>query len=227
MIELQHLPLFLILLLALLAAGIYSAFWLARTYILPVIKVRQRQRTWQRRLLQAELASWAIFIFFSAYRLLLAAPIVTVLLTVLLLLPVRYWWRDFIPGLLFRMDSDAENGDYLYHHGQQHTIVGIRSRSLKLRTEEGAYVILPYRLLKEVHIARAAQKTALTPHVFQIETKNAPELLDQLLAECPWIAPGQPPKVKPLEDGHYEITTFAPDEKIAEKQEAFLKEKVD
>lgn len=226
MIELQHLPLFLILLLALLAAALYFAFKLARIYILPVIKVRQRQRSWQRRLLQAELASWALFIFFAAYQLLLAAPVTTALLLVLLLLPVQYWWRDFIPGLFFRMDSDAEAGDYLYHRGQQYTIDTIRSRSIKLRTAEGAFLVLPYRLLKEVHIARAAQKTALTPFVFQIEAESSPEKIAQLLAECPWVAPGQLPQVKLMEEGHFEITTFAPDEHIAEKQQAFLKEKV-
>jgi len=193
---------------------------------LPAIKSRQLRRQWQRRLLQAELTAWSILILFAAYRLVIAAPLTTLFLVGLLLLPLRYWWQDFLPGLLFRMDGDAEAGDLLNYKKHRYVITAIRSRSLKLRGEDGTQLTVPYRFLEEVQVTKAAQKTALTPFVFQIETNADDNSIEQLLTECPWIAPGQPAKFKWMNAELIEVTTFAPSEGIKDKQEVYLREKL-
>lgn len=226
MMEVQNIPLFLVLLLVFSAAGLYVMFWLIRTYVLPLVDGRLQQQRWGHWLFRTELVVWALFFLYAFYRLLLAAPLSSLVLAGLLLLLGRPWWRDFLPGLLFRLEGDAEPGDYLTYRDHRYSIEALRARSLKLRSESGAYLILPYRLLGEVIIAKAAQKTALTPFTFQLETDASEEKIEQLLVECPWSAPGQLPQVKEESEGLYQVTTFAPNEEIREKQERYLVERL-
>jgi len=226
MIAIQNIPLFLVLLLVFSAAGLYVMFWLIRTYVLPLVDGRLQQQRWGHWLFRAELVVWTLFFLYAFYRLLLAAPLSSLILAGLLLLLGRPWWRDFLPGLLFRLEGDVEPGDYLTYQDHRYGIEALRARSLKLRSESGAYLILPYRLLGEVVIAKAAQKTALTPFTFQLETDASEEKIEQLLVECPWSAPGQLPQVKEEGEGLYQVTTFAPNEEIREKQERYLVERL-
>lgn len=222
MIELQSIPLVLLLLLALPAAALYFAYWVARRYALPLIDGRTRQQRWRARLLGAEAAVWSLWVLWAVYRLLLAAPVTATLLLLLLLLPGRYWWRDFIPGLLFRLDKAAEPGDRLRYEGRDYKIEAVGARSLRLADGEGGLIILPYRLLEEVALAKAAEPAVLTPFSFSVEA-NVPEAqIEQYLSECPWVAPGQAPRIRQLAEGRYEVATFAPDEQVGERQERYL-----
>jgi hypothetical protein len=222
MIELQRIPLFLLLLLTMMAAALYLVFWVAHRYALPLIDGRTRQQHWRARLMQAEVAGWSLWVLFAVYRLLLAAPLTATLLLLLLLLPGRYWWRDFFPGLLFRLDKEADPGDLLHYKDRTYTIAAVRSRSLQLIDEEGGLLILPYRLLGEVALTKTAETAVLTPFVFSVEATIPEDQIERYLSECPWVSPGQASRVRQLEEGRYEVTTFAPDNKIGERQERYL-----
>jgi hypothetical protein len=222
MIELQPIPLLLLLVLTLLAAVLYLLFRGVRRYVLPLMDGRRRQQRWQVGLLRAEVTGWSLWAIFAVYRLLLAAPVTTTLLLLILLLPGRYWWRDFFPGLFFRLDKEAEAGDLLSYQGRTYQIEAIRSRSLRLVDNEGSVLILPYRLLGEVALTKAAESAVLTPFVFSVEAAIPEDQIERYLNECPWVAPGQASRIRQLGEGRYEVTTFAPDEQIGERQERYL-----
>ena len=222
MIELQFIPLIFLLLLAMLAAAFYFAFWVARRYALPLMDGRARQQRWRVRLLQAEVAVWSLWILFAVYRLLLAAPLTTTLLLLLLLLPSRYWWHDFFPGLLFRLDNEVGPGDLLRYEGRNYKVEAVRSRNLRLADGQGGLIILPYRLLKEVALAKPAEIAVLTPFFFSVEANISEKQIEKYLSECPWVAPSQAPRVRQLEEGRYEVASFAPNEQIREWQEQYL-----
>ncbi len=229
MIRLQSISLFLIVLLALAAVALYLFFWICRRQVIPLIKSRSRQNYWQAWLLRAELAAWSGLVLFGLYLFLLEAPVVTVVLAGLVIIAGRQWWRDFFAGLLFRLDRDTDVGDYLYHQGQQYRIDAIRSRSLKLNDDQGKTLILPYRLIEEVMVTKVVRKTPLTPFTFQVEnpSPDAAAQIEHLLAECPWTAPAHPPKIKSLGEGRYQITSAAPNEQIREKQQRYLRERLE
>ncbi len=222
MIELHPIPLTLLVLLTILAAALYLVFGLIRSYVLPLLSGRTRQQHWQGRLLQAEVVGWTLWAGFAVYCLLLAAPVMSALLLIVLFVLGQYWWRDFFPGLLFRLDGSAESGDLLDYKGRTYKIEAIRYLSLQLVDKGGSLLILPYRMLGEVALTKVAEIAVFVPFVYSIETNITEAQIQQYLNECPWVAPAQPPRVRQVKEGCYEVTTFAPNVQIGERQERYL-----
>ncbi len=226
MITTQHIPFWLIVFLLMAAGGIWLTFWLIRSFFLPLLKGKQKKRRWSKNAFRAELLLWTLFFSTSLYFLLQRAPVITLVFVGLLLLLGRLWWRDFFPGMLFRLQDDAEAGDFLIYENQRYTIEAIRARHLKIRSNKGTFLILPYRLMGKVHLAKAAQKTALVPFSFELVTTASASRIEEVLAESPWSAPAQLPEVQSLDEETYQVITYAPSEEIKEKQERYLRERL-
>ncbi len=228
MIKLQGFSLTLLLIFLALAIIILLGFRLFRSIVLPLIKSKKRQQGWLQALFRIELVSWFLFGVFIMYELLLQAPLVTLIMVLLFFGVTLWWWQDFLPGLLFRYDHDAAVGDQLRFDNQQCTIEAIRLRSLQLKGENGELIIVPYRLLREVVITKAAQQTPLVPFTFQVRYKGAQGIhqIERLMRECPWSVPAHPPKVEEIGEGLYQITSTAPNDEIQAKQQRYLMEQL-
>jgi hypothetical protein len=224
MITLQGIPWWLLTLLLLLGVLLYALFWGIRTYVLPLVKSTSRLQRWQGLLLRIELAVWLGYGLFSLYRLLLQAPLVTVILLGVLLLLGRLWWRDWLPGLLFRLDQDVEAGDFLVYQSQRYRIQAIRPRNLRLLSKQGELLVLPYRLLDETRIVKATASTFMTHFSFELsyDVPDAAARLERFMADCPWVVPAHPPKIESLGEGRFRIHSFAPDEGIEERQRGYV-----
>ena len=228
MIELNGISWWLLVLMLLFSLGIYAFFWAVRRYVLPLIKSQRRLRYWQRLLFQLELVAWSGFSLFLVYRLLMQAPVATLLLLAVSLFLSRFWWQDWLPGLLFRLDRDVEPGDYLVYKGQQYRIQHIRARNLKLISSKGIVLILPYRLLEESLMVKATETAFMSTFSFELEYKapDAAARLERLMSDCPWVVPAHPPRVEALGESRFRITSVAPDQAIQERQQRYVLEKV-
>ncbi len=224
--QLSTLPFTLVLMLALLALGLYALLAGLKRYGLPLVKSRRQQRQLEALLLRAGFILWAAWAVFAFYRLLMAAPVFGLSLTAVLALFGWYWWRDFYPGLLLRLEGDLHTGDHVHYKGQSYQVAAMRSRSLKLLGADGGVLVLPYRFLEAPAIYRSMEKTALAPFDFEVEHEgpNALAQLEQLLAASPWTAPAYPAQVEHLHSNTYRITAYAPDEYIQERQEQYVRQ---
>lgn len=228
MIETQELSWASLVLLLLLGGVLYGLFWTVRTYVLPLVKSSRRLRLWQRRLFRMELVAWSSYTLFFLYRLLVQSPVVTIVLIGMLLLLSRFWWRDWLPGLLFRFEQDAEVGDYLVYKGQQYRIQAVRSLNLKLVSSKGIVLVLPFRLLEETLIVKATDTAFMSTFSFEVEydAPDAANRLERMMSDCPWVVPAHPPRINTLSPGRFRITSAAPDRAIQERQQRYVLEKV-
>jgi len=222
MISLQYIPIATIFWLLALAVGLFLAFRAIRYYILPTIHPRKRQEQLQAIMLRGEPIVWGIVLLWIIYRLLLAAPGTTIFLLLLISFPTYFWLRDYIPGLFFRYDHDAEPGDLIYFRNDTFTLEEIRARSLKLRDHKNTVLVIPFRMLGVIKVAKQAQASSLLPHEFFIETETTEDRIVEIMNECPWIPPGKMPLIQSEGAQKYTITTYALNQEIAEKQEAYL-----
>lgn len=226
MISLQNIPLSTVLWLFLPAALLFAAFSVIRSYILPTLQPRPRREKIRMLMLRVEPIAWAVILLWIIYQLLLTAPATTALLLLLLSFPAYFWLRDYLPGLFFRYDHDTEPGDKITYRGNTYTLEEIRARGLKLKEERGTIMIVPYRMLDVIKVSKQARASSLQPYVFSVKTEATEEQITQLLLECPWTVPGQPPVIEANRPGQYHITTYTPNPEIGEKQEIYLRAKL-
>lgn len=223
MIEIKPIPVALLILLAFFAAIIFFVFKLARQYGLPLVKKRKTYRLFDLWLFRMEFMAWALFLVFALYRLLISSPYLSLFFVAIIIMSGRAFWKDFIPGLLFRFEKNAEVGDSMRYDNGNCTIESIGQRNLHLRNKAGEIIILPYSHVSEAIIAKSVQKSNLYQFTFKVEIKSedpsaASALLEKYIQECPWSIPSRQPIIHSLANGIFEITSFATDENAAEKQ---------
>lgn len=223
MISLQHIPFSTVFWLLMLALGLFAILQAIRRYVIPTLQPQQRQEAFRAMILRVEPVAWTVLLLWSIYHLLLTAPGTTVLLLILLSFPAYFWLRDYIPGLFFRYDHDAEPGDLIYYQQTPYTLVDIRPRGIKLRNEKGTTLIIPFRLLGAIKLVKQSRTSALQPYVFELETEAAEDQIIAVLQECPWVPPGQTPTIRLQQSGQYTITTYTLDQQMGQKQETYLK----
>lgn len=229
--QINPLPLALLILLAFFAAIIFTVFKLSRQYALPLVKNRKAYRFFNLWIFRGELLAWTMFIAFATYRLIIASPYLSIIFIVLLILAGRSFWKDFIPGLLFRIEQHAEIGDSLRYENGNCTIENINPRNLQLRNKDGEIIILPYSHIDEAVISKSVQKSKLYQFTFKITLKNLPIStailqIEKYIQECPWSIPSRQPTILSLGNGEYEITSFTTDENAAAKQRMYVEGKV-
>lgn len=217
----------LLILLVVLAAILFSTFWLIRNFVSPLIKSRKINRLATVWLFRLELLAWTLFVLFLLYRLLLDSALISLVFLSTTIILGWSFWKDFIPGLLFRLENQVAKGDFIRHDGQESTVDGIGFRNLLSSSTAGETIITPYHKLNEAIIIRARAEGKLLKHSFTLnleepDINNATALIEQYILECPWSAPLQKPEVKRLHSNEFQVTAYTADPLAAKKQVAYL-----
>ena len=218
----------LLLFLAVLAGIVFSTFRLLRNFVYPLIKSRKISRWADNWLFRFELIAWSLYVIFLFYELLLDSPVMTLIFIVLILVVGWPFWKDFLPGLLFRIENQVSPGDTIHINGKESTLEEVGFRNLRSISSTGENIITPYHKLNKAVIVRTRTEGKLLKHSFVIllegKTKNeAIAEITQYLLECPWSAPLETPEVKQTQAvGEYQITAYATDHLAVEKQKAYV-----
>lgn len=227
MITIKSFPLALLLFLLLTAISMFAAFWLMRNYVRPLIKSRKHNRLTTIWLFRLELLFWSGFISLALYWFLVHNLLLTCIFLVLALLLIWPFLKDFVPGILFRLEHQITKGDIIRLDGQESSVEAIGWRHLSSSNAAGETILTPYHRLSSAVIVRARAAGKLVKHSFNINLQETDPLKAALLIkkyflECPWSASLQLPVVKNMGDGTYQITAFAADKFAAEKQKIYL-----
>ena len=231
MMPINPISLTLLILLAIIAAVIYLVFRVSRQYVLPLVKNRKSNRLFDLWIFRGELLAWALFIIFAIYQLFMTSPYVSLVLIVLIIIAGRAFWKDYIPGLLFRWENNAETGDRMRYGNGHCTIEDIGPRNLQLRNKDGETIILPYSHIVEAVISKSVQKSKLYQFTFRVTIENenpdtVSTLISRCIQECPWSIPSRQPTINSLGNGEYEIISFATDENAAGKQRMYIEGRI-
>lgn len=226
MIQTETISFTLLLFLGVIAVLLHTAFWLFRHFVYPLISSVKISRLTDKWLFRGELIIWLVYIGFALYGFLLDSPLITLVLLTLILILGWPVWRDFIPGLLFRLEGQVHVGDSIRYMEQESRVEAIGWRNLRSNTPAGETIITPYRKLSEAVLIRKRAEGKLYKHAFTVtlpeKTKGGMAELKAYLWECPWSVSSHQPVIKSLGDAHFEITAFAADESAAERQKAYI-----
>jgi len=107
----------LFLTMAILAVILWVVLWVGKKFIPMVFHVYRYKHKFVLWTLRIETIVWLFYILYTIYILFNEDPGFIIILIALILILGRELWRDFIPGLIFRVQGIAHPGDHLIHEG--------------------------------------------------------------------------------------------------------------
>ena len=200
---------YFIFLFLLLTVGIFILFYVLRIFIPLISPGKINYNKFRKYFTLAEGIIWGLFllgaaIFFLKYNIIFS----TILFLLILLL--FYWYsrfalRDYIAGLVFKIENRFSPNDLIEVEEQKGKITKFHSRNLEIENENGKIILLPYSML--LGIISSPQNISETVLSFSFElsiTSEQPyekitDLLKKYILSMPWSVLKNEPKIQLIE----------------------------
>lgn len=214
-----------------ISAGIISGFfYVLRHYVDPLIVSEKMLPKFQVIRFRIEVLSWFIFgLFWIIY--LLQVDLIIMLIIIVLASAIGFqFWRDFFPGLFFRLANAYAIGDKVVFSGITGEIEKLGMIAVLLKTKDEAVVFLPYHKLVADVRHKKQSKGKLISHkvILPLGNNQADFFISQCekwLYQCPWAIAQINTNVSLLDAHHVAIQVYAIDHASLSKIERFLKDK--
>ena len=160
----------------------------------------------------------------------------------LLLLLLFYWYsrfalRDYIAGIVFKVENSFSLDDPIEVEGQKGIIKKYHYRNLEIENEDGEMILLPYSILLGIVSSPRKISDSLLSFSFEITISSeqpydkVSDLLKKYILSMPWTVFKNEPKIQLLEEKdnffNVKITIFSFDESyfqpMHKRVEAFVK----
>lgn len=182
-------------------SGAWKHYW---GYLLPVV----------------ELASWLGFLvwcFRFIYDEQDYTPIIILgVLALLIILPLSFLLRDFLFGVILKLQRKMEIDQYVDIEGMAGKVVKAGYFSFDLKTKNGNVDTIPYNKIRSKVISKSGENIHLEKHKISFKihsTENTQQIVSQLkthLINSPWVAASQAPIMGEIyqSEGQLQIDVF-------------------
>ncbi len=189
------------------AGGIFIVFRLAKRYIPLVAGKKVRKETLLFYFSVAESIVWGGFFVLASTVLIKKSLFVgiafLVFVLVLGLLIIFVYFKDYISGLIIKMERNIAEGDYVYGKGFEGRIRKLNVRYVEIETEDAEITVVPYyRFLSDMVRIRKPGSDSLQSYsfVFEVDSNRVADFqafkleLLRFLMSLPWV------KAEPVPD---------------------------
>ncbi len=219
------------------AAALFLFFNLVRFLIPVVVKRSNNRKAVFKYLPVIELAFWALFLIrilqsFTETNRYFAIGFLIVLISASVWAS-WYFFKDYIAGIIVKTDSDININETVTVSGITGTVVKFRFRTLKVETESGQIVNIPYTQALNEKISKSDQTDTISGYTFELNVKKDDELriviekLKKTIIHLPWSSLKKNPVIKPIaeDENRYtlELTVYALQKKFFYNIEHYLK----
>lgn len=219
------------LILLTFAGIIFGFFYLVRNYLFPLIESEKMIARAKILSFRFEVLAWLGFALFTLTFLLVRNPlIVSILLAVVIAVGFSFW-RDFFPGLFFRLSQSYKVEDTVVFSDIRGQIEKLGWTSVQLRTDRDALVFVPYRKINDqIHTKQQAKGKLLSAKIVlpigDMDNNLMRSKIEKWLLNCPWAVPQQQLIVNRIEVDKIAVTVYAIDQLSLTKIEDYLLTKV-
>ena len=178
---------------------------------------------------------WAARTLYAAYDVI--ALIIIGTLLVLIAAPVWFLFRDFIYGLIIKLQRKIEPGIAIEIEDIQGTVTNTGLLSFEIKTSGGNIESIPYNKIIGKIITRHAANISLDSHLIRLcidSSNDIKQLLPQLkntLINAPWMVGSEAPIIKKVEkeNNQYliDVVVYTVDESHVEKIKDYVKRRID
>ncbi len=217
---------YLIFLFLLLSAGVFVVLYLFRFFIPLIFAGKIHVDRFRKYFTVVEMAVWVLLlltaaIFFLKHHIIFAAVLFLFLLLLL------YWWarfalRDYLAGLVFKIENRFTLGEVIEVDGYKGKIKQFYARNLTLENENGKMILLPYSTLMGIVSSPQNISETVLNDSFELtipadkQFEEMQDLLKNYILSLPWTVVKYEPRIKLVQeiDNHYviKITLFSFDE---------------
>lgn len=144
-----------------------------------------------------------------------------------------YIFSDYIAGIMLKTDSDINKKETVTVSGITGTIIKFQYRTLKIETESGQIVNIPYKQLLKEKIIKSDRIDTISGYTFELKVKKNEELkiitdkLRKTILHLPWTSLQKDPVIKPITENNetytMELTVYALKKKFFYNIENYLK----
>ncbi len=217
---------YLILLFLLATAGIFIVLYILRIFIPLASPGKVNYSKFRKYFTLAEGIIWGLYLL-GAFIFFLENYIVFSAILILVMLLLFYWYsrfalRDYIAGLVFKVENRFAPNDIIEVDGQKGKITDFHYRNLEIENENGKMILIPYSML--LGIISSPQNISETILNFSFElniTSEHPyekmrDLLKKYILSLPWTVLKNEPKIQLIEQNgnnyRVKITLYSFDE---------------
>lgn len=210
---------------------ILLVFRLLQYLLPPLLTSKRRFRRVLPILPLVETSVWLLYFSWFTFRFAAAGAVYALVIMVILLVLIfwisRYFLKDLMAGMFFRLNKHYRVGEIIAYEGWSGTIQRFGSQSLEVRTQDGQIVFIPYGKLQESLIIKSESEAQSAAYSFSIITNKkepAPEVRKKVLQHLislPWSSVHKVPfvAVRESSENQFQIeVTVYPIEKAHGRQ---------
>lgn len=209
-------------------------------FVLPRLFTEKRYKNLIKILLPGiETVSWFLFISWYIIRFSAAGQWYALVLVALLLILAfwlsRFYIRDLIAGMIFRLSGKFKEGDRMQSGEIEGRIIKMGNLTLELEGPDGNLIFTPYSVLSEAVKIKTESSEQITGHAFRItcDTKKpVNEKMDEIQAyilTLPWVSLKKQTQIKLInqdaEKYNFEISIYLIDKAFAQNAEKLIRAK--
>lgn len=197
---------YLIFIFLLLTFGLFIGLYLIRKFIPIIFSGKYNINQFRKYFSMLELIAWLFFllmgiIYFSKHNIVFSG-IQLLLLLLLLFWYARFTFRDYLAGLIFKIENKFTLGEIIETDNRKGQITHFYSRALEIKTENGKKVLIPYHKLLDVVGSTQNVSESVLNYSFEISLKTdksleeVVELLKTYILSLPWFVTKYSPKIQ-------------------------------
>lgn len=213
------------------AGVIFGFFYLVRNYLFPLIESEKMIARAKILSFRIEVLSWLGFSLFTLTFLLVRNPLIVSILTAVIAAVGFSFWRDFFPGLFFRLSQSYKVEDTVVFNDIKGQIEKLGWTSVQLRTDRDVLVFVPYRKISDhIHTKQQTKGKLLSAKIIlpigDMDNDLMRSKIQKWLLNCPWAVPQQRLILNRIEADKIAVTVYSIDQLSLAKIEDYLLTKV-
>ena len=217
----------LLLLFLVMGGIIFAVFRILHRYMLPFVSSRRLRKKAAIILLRSEVLAWGLYSLLVLYQLMWANLWLTLALLVVVGISGFYFLRDFLTGLVFRLENRFAVGDRVRVHDHVGQINHLGVQNLQLQTQEEELIYIPYSTIVRKEVAKLQLKGRLISgklliHAGKSDSEELKERIRMLVRNCPWAVVNEKVLISEDADRMLTVNVNAVDQESIMRIESFL-----
>jgi len=188
--------------LVLLAITLYIGFYVVHEFVIKLIQNRKARSSAKRYFPIITSFIWLIYFIRVGYIFIKPYPLVGIGVVLILLLGFWRFIKDFIAGLVFRVQDNYRTNQRIQLKNNAGVIVELLNTHVKLEADDGELIFVPYSEFANQIVHKPSTQERLKQFSFKLDVGTDVDIdkLNRIALSCPWIVTDRMPRIVHNED---------------------------
>jgi hypothetical protein len=190
--------------LVILAATLYISFYVIYEFVIKLIQNRKARSSAKRYFPIITSFIWLVYFTRVGYIFIKPYPLVGIGVVLILLLGFWRFIKDFIAGIVFRVQDNYRTNQRVQLKNNEGVIVELLNTHVKLEADDGELIFVPYSEFANQIVYKPSTQERLKQFSFRLvvdtDTDVDIDKINRIALSCPWIVSNRIPRIAHNED---------------------------